>query len=244
MLMSHSCPWPVGPDHPVLKAGDVHVWYASLEQDPAPFAPLLSADERERAGRFRFEPDRRKFTVARGVLRILLGRYLGLEPASLAFSYTELRKPWLPAHADWKFNISHSGEAALYALTLHHQIGVDIEQIRPIDDAQQLARRFFAPEECDELQAAPPEKQLEVFFSGWTRKEAWIKARGDGLHYPLDGFAVRMDPLQPPTLLRAREGQAELKRWSLVGLNPLAGYQAALAVESDSQHLTCWRWEQ
>jgi 4'-phosphopantetheinyl transferase len=222
-----------------LAADEVHVWCASLAQPAADYAALLSADEQARARRFRFEREQRRFTVGRGILRLLLGRYLDFPAEKLQFAYDPHGKPALAADPQTRFNLSNSGELALYAFTLNHDLGVDLEQIHPLPDAEQLAERYFSPRERAELVVLPASQRLEAFFSGWTRKEAWLKARGDGLTYPLDQFSVVLTPEKPAQLLETKDGTPA--RWSLQALTPAPGYVGALAVDGHAWRLAQWR---
>lgn len=241
-----TCPWPAAPASPVLTRDEVHVWCAALDQSETNYFPLLSPDERARARRFRFERDRQRFVVGRGSLRVILGDYLNSPPEKLQFEYGEHGKPALAAESPSQtlcFNLAHSGDLALYAVTQGRKIGIDLELIHPVPDAQQLAEQFFSLLERAELDALPLDRQLEAFFSGWTRKEAYLKARGDGLAYPLDQFSVSMSPENPARLLKGKDGPQELSRWSLQSLTPAPapGYVAALAVEGHTWRLAKWQ---
>ncbi len=226
--------WTQSSVHPALSDDEVHVWSASLDQPSADYVALLSADEQAKAQRFHFERDRRRFIVGRGTLRMILGRYVNLPPEKLRFEYHAYGKPALVAELlkqEFCFNLSHSEEMVLYAVTRNREVGIDLEYIRPIPDAEKLAEQFFSPAERAELDALPLSKKLVSFFSGWTRKEAYLKARGDGMTYPLDQFSVSMDCEQPAKLLEVKEDPQELSRWSLHALTPAPGYIGALAVE-------------
>lgn len=238
--------WPSPPEFPPLAVDETHVWSASL-LPPAgrrqALRQLLTPDEEERAGRFYFEEHRQRFIAARGILRALLGRYLGLKPETIRFAYNEYGKPSLavPEAASLCFNVSHSGDMALYAVTHARQIGVDIEQLRPVSDIRQIVERFFSPYEQAEWLRLPVEQQIAGFFNCWTRKEAYIKARGQGLSLPLDQFDVSLTPGQPVRLLADRHFH-DLPNWSLASLEPAPGYAGALVVEAPSVRLQCWYW--
>jgi 4'-phosphopantetheinyl transferase len=189
-----------------------------------------------------FEKDRRRFIVARGTLRMILGRYLNLAPKELQFEYLARGKPVLCAGA-LRFNLSHSHEMALYAITRSLEVGIDIEYIRPIAETGKLAEQFFSPAEQAELGGLPSNKKLASFFCGWTRKEAYIKARGDGMAYPLDHFSVSMDCEQPASLLTVKDAPQEAARWSLYDINPAPGYIGALAIEEHNWNLVYWQFE-
>jgi 4'-phosphopantetheinyl transferase len=245
--------WPLAPDTAALTASDVHIWSVSLKQDQASiegFFHTLSADERARVQRFYFAQDQQYFTVGRGVLRDILSRYLELQPRALAFSYGAKGKPSLaqevvqtcPRASGLCFNLSHSGGLALYAFTYGRAIGVDIERLRDLEDAERIATRFFAAGEVQRFCSLPAHLKYEGFFNCWTRKEAYIKATGDGLSMPLDRFEVSLVPGEPARFLRLEGEPAGVHRWSLRELHPAPGYVAAVCVEGQGWELRCWRW--
>jgi 4'-phosphopantetheinyl transferase len=170
----------------LITPSEVHVWRAELDRpstDINQFAQVLAADEQLRAERFRFEKDRKKFVVARGLLRTILARYLSVLPAQVLFSYSSKGKPSIantyPA-GELCFNVSHSHNMALYAIALNRLVGIDLEYVRPIEAAD-LAQRFFLPSEAAVVRSLIGEEQHQAFFKGWTQKEAYLKATGDGL---------------------------------------------------------------
>jgi 4'-phosphopantetheinyl transferase len=227
------------PDRALLP-GELHVCSASLDlpaADVLSLRRLLSADERARADRFRFERDRSRYTVGRARLRVLLGGYLGLVPSRLTFEYGEFQKPRL-AGDQVRFNLSHSGSTALFAFTTQGEVGIDVER----DDAdfarERIAERFFSPAEVRELRALDPALQPLGFLTCWTRKEAFIKARGDGLSLALDSFDVSLRPGSPAVLYRTAWSDDEPGRWCLQDLSDHdAGYVAAVAVRSEGWQL-------
>jgi 4'-phosphopantetheinyl transferase len=240
--------WDAPPAALTLSNHDVHVWRTSLELNTDHVRRLrqtLSADEIVRAERFHFERDRRHFIVARGVLRMILSRYLGLGPHQLGFCYSSYGKPALATAPgrDWlRFNVSHSHELALYAITCGREVGIDIEYMRDDVATDAIAERYFSPREVRTFRALPAPQRREAFFACWTRKEAYIKARGEGLSFPLDRFDVSLAPGEPPALLRTLGDPHEACRWSLRALAPGAAYMAALVVEGHNWQLTCWQW--
>ncbi|HUF39577.1 MAG TPA: 4'-phosphopantetheinyl transferase superfamily protein [Anaerolineales bacterium] len=231
--MSDFIPWDEKIGIPDLHDDRVQVWRLNLDQDAAVaehLRALLSDDERARADRFYFPHLRAHYTLVRGGLRILLGRLSGLDPAGISFDYTQHGKPYL-AGSDMAFNVSHSGEMGLIALARGRRVGVDVEQVRDLPDGEAIARRFFAPSEVAAFLAVPEPQRVQAFYNGWTRKEAFIKAVGDGLSYPLDRFTVRLDPGTPAELLSIDSVPKAARRWKLVALDPGAGYAGALLAE-------------
>jgi len=189
----------------VVPDPEIEVWLARLDlgiDQIAQCRELLSNDEQLRAGRFHFERDRRRSIVARGVLRMLLGGHLDIAPAAVVFGYTQYGKPFVINQASQiHFNVSHSGERALIALSVSRELGVDIEDVNREIDYGDLAARFFAPRECTALMRIAEPDRKRAFFACWTRKEAVVKAIGSGLSLPLDRFEVTIDPDAAPRVL-------------------------------------------
>jgi 4'-phosphopantetheinyl transferase len=240
--------WHPPPEDLTLSNADVHVWRACLDQAASCVQALqqtLCADELRRAARFHFPRDRRRFTVARGVLRHILGRYLRRPPAALEFRYSAYGKPALAVGLEAsgvRFNVSHSHEMALFAVTCGREVGVDIEYLSREIRAEEIAERFFSARERADLHSLPAEVKHRAFFNCWTRKEAYIKAHGEGLSLPLDGFDVTLAPGEPAALLATRGDPREASRWALQALTPGPCYVAALAVEGRGWRATCWQW--
>jgi 4'-phosphopantetheinyl transferase len=233
----------------LLSSGDVHVWCASLDQEALQLQNLkctLTTDELSRAERFYFQRDREHFIVARGLLRAILSLYLETAPDQVRFSYGPRGKPALAITSGKDrlcFNLSHAGGLALYAVAKGREVGIDLECSRPIPDAEQIAKRFFSPRENTVLQTIPSIMKQEAFFNCWTRKEAYIKATGDGLARPLDQFDVSLRPGEPAKLLSVDGDAREASRWSLRELTPAPSYLAAIAVEGHGWRLACWCWQ-
>lgn len=200
-MVSETFGWSAAPERPTLLPGEAHVWRAHGAADAAllaRFAHTLSDDERAQAARFYFERDRARFIQAHGVLREALVRYLGASPARLAFVRGPFGKPSL-AGSDLEFSLSHCEDMVLVAISGCGPVGVDVERVRDMPDAESLAARFFARAENAALVAAPASERLALFFSIWTRKEAYIKATGEGLSRPLDSFeALRLNAPPAP----------------------------------------------
>lgn len=231
-----------------LPAGEIHIWYAVLDQPVSHFCRFiqtLSMDERMRAERFYFEKDRKRFITRRGILRMILGRYLSIEPNRLQFSYGKSGKPALTdtfGKGTILFNVSDSGRLALYGFTRDREIGVDIEQVHDISDMDQIAERFFSVRENAIFHALPERNKKEAFFKCWTRKEAFIKAVGDGLSRPLDTFDVSLGPDEPARLLRIEGDSNDPPRWSIQELELAPGYASAFGIEGRRWRLHCWKW--
>jgi 4'-phosphopantetheinyl transferase len=223
--------WDVAPSLLALSCGDVHVWafeVACSVEELSEFAGTLSGDERARASRFRFDRDRNRFIRVRGGLRKLLGGYLGERPSDVFFEYGTHGKPALGSRYEnpLKFNVSHSGDLALMAIGRHVEVGIDVEAIRPMADATAIAARFFSPGEVAELRGLP----AASFFTCWTRKEAYLKARGRGLTEDLQAFTVTISPGVTPAAV-VHDGNGEGEGWLVHELPSLAGYSAALVTK-------------
>jgi 4'-phosphopantetheinyl transferase len=185
------------------------------------------------------------FIVAHGLLRAILGRYLSRESHTLQFCYSQYGKPSLDREFGsdaLSFNMTHSHGMALYAITRCRDIGIDLEYIDTNVACDQIAERFFSAHEVNMLREVPKQIQHEAFFCCWTRKEAYLKARGAGLSLALSQFDVSVIPGGPVALLSTREEDQDIARWSLHDLSPDYGHVAALAVEGHSCRLKCWQW--
>jgi 4'-phosphopantetheinyl transferase len=242
-------PWLPPPTDLSLPGDEVHVWRSWLDLPTSQLLHLrqtLTADELGRAVRFRFQKDRDRFIAARGLLRTILSRYLGLEPGVLRFSYGPFGRPGLVApssfagHRALDFNLSHSGDLTLFAVAQGRKLGVDLERVDADVEWEPLAGRFFSPQENAALRALPPDLRRQAFFTCWTRKEAYVKAQGQGLSLPLDSFDVSVAPDERAMLVATRDDSAEAARWVLRDLPLEPGYVAALAVEGAGWRLRCW----
>ena len=215
-----------------LTAGAVHLWQRSLRDSQQAIAAcheLLLPDERERAARFRVERPRGDYILTRGTLRSLLSKYLHITPQEITFQYTEYGKPFLD-NSDLQFNVSHTEGLALLAFTRRRDIGVDVEKVRPQTDVRQLAERFFSLHERSALRDLTGDELHSAFFRCWTRKEAYIKAKGEGLSLPLHQFDVSIEQNPKQALIATRPDTVEASRWSIRTVTVTPGYAAALAV--------------
>lgn len=224
---------------PGVPVGETHVYTAALD-DPVHYLPFLTAEEQDRAGRFRLGRVRDQFVVARGRLRALLGHYLGLEPRAVPVQYADGGKPHLPAGYPLHFNLSHTDGLAVYAVG-RARVGVDVERCREIPDADGLVSRFFSRRECDQFHALPPPARPAAFLRAWTRKEAVLKAIGRGVQ-SLDCCEVTFGEGEPPAVLTL-DGNRARDHWELFTWEPAAGYLAAGAVEIDGQETRDTRHE-
>jgi 4'-phosphopantetheinyl transferase len=230
--------WPAT-GHPSLDAHAAHVWRVALDDATRVDAywPLLSEEERVRASRFHRDVHRRRFVVAHGALRMILAGYLDAVPESLAFVVGEHGKPALRRELGTpavEFNLSHSDDLALVAVTRARPIGVDLERWSEGVEHLELAERFFSPGERDALRALShaPELVEAGFFAAWTRKEAYLKATGHGISRGLHHFDVTLTPGERARLLVDRLDGGAVERWSMIELAPASGYSAALVVAS------------
>ena len=217
--------WPPPPESPRLRPDEVHVYLAELA-GPAD-AAVLDEEERTRAARFAFESDRRRYVAAHAALRGILSRYLGCGPREVCYRAGPRGKPALAGGGGPEFNMSHSGDLALYAVAAGRAVGVDVERVRPEVALELTEARFFTPAETEALLALPTDARARAFFSVWTRKEACLKTTGEGLSVPLDAFSVWPQP-EPP--------------WQVVDLDVGADYAAAVAARGGGWGVRCWRW--
>lgn len=233
---------------PPLLEETVHIWSVRLDGalvQPYRLAEALSVDELERAAAFRFAHLRRRFVVTRAVVRQLLALYVGATPSSLRFCYSALGKPSLiETHtgAPLSFNVSHSDELALIAVTRGRAVGVDVEGMREIDEADGIAEHYFCAPERDELRSSQGRSTTALFLTYWTRKEAVLKATGDGLSMPLDRVDVSGVPGEQPQTVVVLDGSGAPRQLALVDLKPTERYVGALAVEGIGWQYSCWRW--
>jgi len=240
--------WPLSSAWPELVGNAIHAWCAGLDElssDLPAFADTLSASERQRAERFQFERDRERFVVRHGLLRMILGRYLNIEPARLSFTCELRGKPALAGTLDGRtlhFNLSHSDGLALFAVARQFPLGVDVERVRPIPEIDQIAEKFFSARESAMLNALPAEQKLEAFFNCWTRKEAYLKATGEGIADALAQIEVSLAHGPTAQLLSIAGDAREASFWSLLPLAPAPGFTGAVAVKASDLKLSCWRW--
>lgn len=238
--------WVRGAAAPPLAADEVHIWRIALDVPAENLARLrrsLSEDECDRADRFYFEIDRSRYVVAHSALRNLLAQYLGVSAYRDRFSEGPNGKPALAPGASLRFNLSHSKGLALIALATGREVGVDIEAIDERVEIDGVAERFFSPEECRGLRTLPSDHQVAAFFHVWSQKEAYLKARGDGVAFGLDHFDVTPDPARPAGLLADRREPGATGGWTLLAIDPGDGFRGAVAVEGVEPAVRRFRWD-
>jgi 4'-phosphopantetheinyl transferase len=233
--------WPLATAPLSFPTERVDIWRVHLDRSPldgsltqGPDTGVLSPDEIARANRFHFEKDRVHFVRCRTALRQLLGEYLGIPASEIQFRYSTNGKPQLEANLNpraLQFNVSHSADLAAIAIGSEHRLGVDLEKIRIDVDVVSLSTRFFSLRERAELQALPEHFRVSAFFACWTRKEAFLKATGEGLSFPLENFSVSVQPDSNPKLEEVNEDSKVGEQWFLADIHVGVDYRAALAIE-------------
>lgn len=238
--------WLNPPDNLILSEGEAHIWRADLELNAcfkSSFLKLLSPDEKNRAQKFRFDNDSQNFIAARGILRSLVGKYLEINPAEISFQYNEFGKPGIANNTPLHFNISHSQNMALFAFTNNFDVGVDVEFVNPNIEVKDIAKNFFSKNEIIKLLSLPEEQQALGFFNCWTRKEAFIKAVGEGLSFPLDQFEVSLEPDKPAKLLATHWDPKAVSKWSMYSITPGKKFVGSLVIEGLVEKVKFWNWQ-
>lgn len=240
--------WLLAPRSLPLLDEEIHLWRAdalSFSMHERMLTALLTEAELEKANRFRQRPDRSRSILARAVLRDILGRYMETDPQGLQFLVTGHGKPILnpEVHSDAPhFSVSHSGNVVLFAFARRYDVGVDVEAIRSDLDVIEIAERFFAPSEIDELMALSAKSRLRAFFDGWSRKEAYLKARGEGIGSGLDRFAVAMAPCGHARLISDDRYPEQVASWFLFDIPFGSDYAAAVAIRNCALRTRHWIW--
>ena len=232
------------PESPAPGPGEVHVWRVDYRELASPERALqsLSESERIRAARFHRDSDRLRYVVAHAALRDVLGRCLSLAPERLVFQTGEHGKPALRDAPSLQFNLSDSDGLALIGVAVDGPLGIDVERHREDPTLIDVADRFFSPAEVRALRAVDPSRRLDAFFRIWTRKEAFIKAVGEGLARDLASFDVSLDPGHGASLLATRPDPEEARAWALVDLDLGPGVSAALVVRAPAGTVRGFEW--
>ena len=239
--------WKKSPPPATIAPGEVHVWRFGLDLPDGLLArlrPTLSPDELARAGRFRFPLHAGRFVAGRARLRALLSRYTGVAAAEMRFRYTARGKPELdPNPGALHFNLAHSDGLALCAVARNLPLGVDLERLDRAVECQQIAERFFSPAEAAAIAALPAASRRAAFFRCWTRKEALLKATGEGLSFGLNQFTVTVRDDEPARVLHWPVGESDSVAWNLTELEPAPGYTGALALRGRLEAVCCREYD-
>lgn len=227
---------------------EVHIWIINLDLSGYQVdyhLQVLSPEERKRAGRFHFDRHRRRYIVSQGVIRRILSCYLDVDPGELVYELGGHGKPSLGGRhkeAGLHFNLAHSHEIALFGLVREVEIGIDVELVREVDDLDGIASRFFSASEQADYFSLPKDQRAQGFYNCWTRKEAFIKAIGDGLYYPLEKFDVTLIPGERAQLLRIEDDLQEASHWTLEAFDPAPEYTGAVALRAKGIHFEQYRF--
>ncbi len=225
-----------------MKSEEVHVWAIDLDALPETenfFCSSLSHEEKSRRDKLVFERDRNRFALAKEIQRRILSHYILVQPAFVQYYYNKYGKPELISKNQIGFNISHSDGMLLFAAASCRKVGIDIEKIIDIKDILLIAESYFSISEVKELKNLPEQARTDAFFTCWTRKEAFIKAIGDGLSYPLKDFSVSVSPGSKPELKHLKGNSEHSICWSIFDLSPPDKFKAALVVENFSGGIVC-----
>ena len=231
-----------------MATDEIHTWCTSLDQPGSLVRKLfdtLSVDEEERAGRFYFLEDRNRFIVRHGILRTVLGYYLGVAAKELQFCYGANGKPRVAdpfREGAISFSMSSSVGLAIFAFTRNHEIGIDVEFVRDLPEMDEIADRLFSTRESKVYRGLPETLKKNAFFACWTRKEAFVKATGDGLSRPLNKLEMTVDPGDPAKLVSIDTDAKSASRWSIYDLKPAFGFSGAIAAEAGCCRVRCWQW--
>jgi 4'-phosphopantetheinyl transferase len=238
--------WPAAPVELRLAVHEVHIWASSLKVSSdvlTDHTATLSPLEKERAGKFRFDLHRNRFIAGRGLLRTILGRYLQTSPSKVGFAYSPESKPALDPKFDGAglhFNLADTEDLMLLAVTRIGPVGIDVESVQPIKEMGDLVAVFFSQRENELFQKLPPSSQPTAFFNLWTRKEALLKATGEGITRSLNLVEVSFLPDEPTRVLAISGDSEKGALWSLHALSPAPGFVGAVAIQARNTSLRCW----
>lgn len=225
---------------------NVHIWQLNISKTKSHydyFYNLLSKDEKLKIEQFKFKKDKITSALARGALRLLLSKYLNCPIDTIIFKYGEYGKPELAGNKTVKFNISHAGEIIVIALTENNDLGIDVEQIKYNFNVLDVVNSYFSKTEIEYLNKLPKATQTEAFFRGWTRKEAFIKAKAKGLSFPLDTFCVSIDSDKKAELLETLWDMEEKKLWQIIPFETEPNYKAALAIKNEIKTIEYFKFK-
>lgn len=239
--------WQSSPKNILLNFTNIHIWKAKLDVSLSTqndFWQILSEDEKSRANRFRFPHLRVRYIAARGILRKLIGQYLSIAATDIQFNYGKQGKPFLVDFPNFKFNVSHSEDLAVFAFAKEVTLGIDVEYINTKIDIKVIAPNFFSQNEVTTLFNLPIKERIPVFFNCWTRKEAFIKAKGGGLSIPLDQFEVSLLANDTPKILAIDWNPEEVKDWSLFSFQADDKFIGALATNGNVEKVSYFKYQQ
>jgi 4'-phosphopantetheinyl transferase len=231
-----------------LEENKVIIWLLDLNKtvfDLAWLVSLLSDSELKKSQKLVFDKDKKRYIVSHGILRILLGKYIGLPPGFVEYRFNRYGKPELNVDINpekIKFNLSHSHEKILFAFSRGRELGVDIEYLDPKFPTSDISKRFFSPQEVQELINLPKEQQIQGFFKCWTQKEAYIKAKGMGLSIPLDSFDVSVSPVDPAGLISNKNEPLEIFKWKIQEIQIEGNYASAICAEGNDWETIVMTW--
>lgn len=217
-----------------LESNTVNTWFINVNDvldKIEMFSRIISIDENKRANKFHFKKDKNLFMMSRAVLRVLSGHYLNIKPEDIRFKYGEFGKPDFGFKTNLKFNISHSGDMAIFSFVKDFDIGTDIEKTKHDFDVLEIATNYFSELEIETLKKMPKQMQVEGFYRGWTRKESFIKATAQGLSFPLDSFSVSLNSNDTAELLQTKWDENEKNNWALFTFSPHEAYIGATSVK-------------
>ena len=229
-----------------LKPHTVHIWSLNFAVNDDAFNryhSLLSEDEKKRASKFKFYKDKRCYVVTRGCLRLLSASYLEKNARDIVFVYEKYGKPRYKHKTILNFNVSHSGDIAVIGFVYEHAIGIDIEKIKNDFDTFEIASNFFSKKEIAALREIPESQKYKAFYRCWTRKEAFIKAKGIGLSFPLDKFSVTLDSDLNAELIQTQWDTYEKLKWQFTSFIPSEDYIAAFTVNSQIKDIQYFNWD-
>jgi 4'-phosphopantetheinyl transferase len=238
--------WHPAPEEIRLESGQLHLWAAALNEfvdGAAKLGDLLSSAEQSRAQKFKFAEDRARYVIRRGLLRLILSRYLAQLPSAIEFQQGPHGKPELRseiAGTPMFFNTSHSAQVAVFAITSSCPVGVDVERILEIPEIEAIARRFFPTRETQVLMTLPPDSRLKAFYACWTRKEAFLKATGKGIAESLATVEVTLAPEDQPEVLSVAGDPRAREEWQLQPFSPATGYVGCAAYRNALLKLHQW----
>ena len=230
----------------LLAPNQVDLWFVDINEhkDRLPhYLSVLNDVEKERASKYRFEKDKNCSIIARGVLRTLLGNYLEKNPKEIKFKLGEFGKPSLNEESNIEFNISHSGNVIVLAFVLNDKIGVDVEHTKRTIEVNSIAKQFFSKEEVTALFSLEESYQKQAFYNCWTRKEAFIKALGSGLSFPLNQFVVSLDSVYNAELIETKWDDKERENWVLKSFEPVKDYIGAFSVKGKVTDVQYWKFQ-